>query len=373
MKARFEKLKLTVSCFSAIAVAACVVSVGEASAQPAQASTPSATPSEAELFKPLTVNQLDQFIDAVRSSVHLDTPQEMHSQSVDAATSGVWAASKTKVTSSLSELTLKFRPKTQALLDLSNVGDSSGSSLMESFEIVVKPSPERLFVRHSAVLDRRDQAGIYARLDRLKGATPLMFVGGQKQSGVYVAIPVPVDPANNWGLFVCPRTVGNIDYKGGKGIELKPSSYELSEAFFTLESEGFGNPATAGQKGRVKVQEFVSGGLPQPKNPDDEAVSTMPTASLVYSPATPFDSFRFAPFSDVQQGIVTLVEMQNKAGYVRRQFFSHQRLIHKTEEPSPVSLVINRQRVSNDVGECYIIIEQKYSWTTYDKTPATFE
>jgi hypothetical protein len=98
----------------------------------------------------------------------------------------------------------------------------------------------------------------------------------------------------------------------------------------------------------------------------------MPSASIEYAPATTFDSFRFAPFNDVQQGIVTLVEMQNKAGYIRRQFFTHQRMIHKTEEPSAVSLVIKGHRVSNDIGECYIIIEQKYSWTTYDKQPPTF-
>lgn len=350
------------------------VSPLDVSAQPTPAATTfSIETSEAELFKPLTVDQLDQFIDSVRSSVHLNTPRQHESQIVDSTTSGLWAGSKTKVNSTLGALTLTFRPKMQALLDLANAGDSTGSALLESFEITVRPEPERLFVKHSNVLDRHDQSGFYARLDRLKGATPLSFVGGQKQSGVYFAIPVPTDPSSNWGLFICPRHVGDIHYTGGKGIELTQSSYELSEAAFTLSADASGIPATAGQRGRAKVQMFVSAGLPQPKVPVDEAVSTMPSALIEYSPATPFDSFRFAPFSDVQQGIVTLVEMQNKAGYIRRQFFAHQRMIHKTDEPSPVSLVIKRQRVSNDIGECYIIIEQKYSWSTYDKQPASFE
>lgn len=358
--------------FCALGAMAPCVAYAQAPARPT-VTTPAAVPSAAELFKPLTVNQLDQFIDSVRSSVHLETPQENVSQTVDAATSGLWAGSKTNVRSALGELTLKFRPKMQALEDLAATGDSTGSALLESFEVTVNAQPERLFVQHSAVLDRLDQAGFYARLDRLKGPTPLTFVGGQKQSGVYFAIPVPTDPANNWGLFICPRAVGKIDLKGGTGIELQPSSYELSEAFFKVDAEAAGIPATAGQKGRVKVQMFLSSELPQPKVPVDEAVSTMPSASVVYSPATPFDSYRFAPFTDVQQGIVTLVEMQNKAGYIRRQFFNHQRLIHKTDEPSPVSLVIKGHRVSNDIGECYIIIEQKYGWTTYDKQPVTFE
>lgn len=346
----------------------------DVSAQPtAVATTSSIETSEADLFKPLSADQLDQFIDSVRSSVHLDTPKQHQSQLVDATTSGLWAGSKTKVNSTLGALKLTFRPKMQALLDLANAGDSTGSALLESFEITIRPEPERLFVKHSDVLDRHDQSGFYARLDRLKGATPLSFVGGQKQSGVYFAIPVPTEPTNNWGLFICPRHVGDIHYTGGKGIELKPSAYELSEAAFTLYAEASGTPATAGQRGRAKVQMFLSSGLPQPKVPVDDAVSTMPSALIEYAPATPFDSFRFAPFSDVQQGIVTLVEMQNKAGYIRRQFFAHQRMIHKTDEPSPVSLVIKRQRVSNDIGECYIIIEQKYSWTTYDKQPASFE
>lgn len=287
-------------------------------------------------------------------------------------TSGLWAGSKTKVNSALGELKLTFRPKTQALIDLANAGDSTGSALLEKFEVSVRALPDRLFIKHSDVLDRHDQSGFYARLDRLKGATPLAFVGGQKQSGVYFAIPVPTEPESNWGLFVCPRNVGKIDMKGGKGIELQPSSYELSEAAFSLSAEASGIPATAGQRGRVKVQMVLSEGLPQPKVPQDEAISSMPSASIEYSPATAFDSFRFAPFNDVQQGIVSMVEMQNKAGYIRRQFFTHQRMIHKTEEPSPASLVIKGQRVSNDIGECYIIVEQKYSWTTYDKQPPDF-
>ncbi len=337
-----------------------------------EASPTGVATAEINFFKPPTVDQLDQFVDSVRSSVHLDTPKQYSSQVVDSTTSGLWAGSKTKVNSTLGDLKLTFRPKMQALLDLANAGDSTGSALLEEFEITVRAEPERLFVKHSDVLDRRDQSGFYARLDRLKGATPLAFVGGQKQSGVYFAMPVPTEPEQNWGLFVCPRHVGDIDVRGGTGIDLKPSSYELSEAAFTIYADGSGIPATAGQRGRVKVQMFVSDGLPQPKVPVDEAVSSMPSASIEYAPATPFDSFRFAPFNDVQQGIVTLVEMQNKAGYIRRQFFTHQRMIHKTDEPSPVSLVIKGHRVSNDIGECFIIIEQKYSWTTYDKQPPTF-
>ena len=326
-----------------------------------------------DLFAPATVEQVDQFIDSIRSHVALDTPPQNVSQNIDGAIAGLWAGSKVKVDSMLGPLVLRFRPKTQALLELGDAGDVSGSALLESFEITLTPEEERLRIEHSHVADRRDAGGFYARIDRLKDPTRLAFVEGQKDSGFYMAVPIARNPITNWGIFICPRRFVGQDAKNNLGIELKPSSYELSEAFFKLDLNAQATMATAGQKGRVTVEALISPGLPPAKVGRDEAVSTLPAAGVSYLPSMPFDFFRFAPFKDVQQGVVTLVEMQNKAGYIRRQYFSHQRMIHKTEEPTPVNLVVRRRQLTNDSGECYVIIEQRYSWMTYDKKPPTFQ
>lgn len=326
------------------------------------------------LFAPLGVPQIDDFIDAIRSNVRLNTPPQHVTQAVDGDIAGIWAGSKSKVESLFGDLTLRFRPKTEALLSSGSPGEPAGSKFLDWFDLKVSVQEGRMFIEHSAVAGRRDAARLVTRFDREKDPTRLAFIPGQKGSGVYIAVPIAKSPATNWGIFVCPREASGLEKGGsGTGFELSPSSYELSEASFSAQASADGTMATSGPKGRIKVVMNVSKGLPQPKVPVDEAVSILPNARVLYVPDTAFDFYRVAPFSDVQQGIVSMIEMQNRAGYIRRQFFSHQRLIHKSDEPTPVKLVVNRRQLTNDRGECYIVIEQSYSWMEYDKQPASFQ
>lgn len=325
------------------------------------------------LFKPATTPQIDQFIDTLRSNVPLSVPPQNTDQQVDGMTAGFWAGSKTKVVSTLGPLILRFRPKTEVLLKLGESGGVTENVVLDKFDVTLTLRETRILIEHSNFEDRRDAGGILARIDKLKDPTRSAFIPGVKQSGLYVSIPVARDPANNWGVFVCPREISYEASGGIKKVVLTPSAYQLSEVFFTADLNAQATLATAGQKGRVSVDLLVSPGLPPTKGGHDEAVSTVPSAGLLYSPSTPFDFFRFAPAESVQEGLVARVEMQNKAGYIRRNYFSHQRIIQKTDEPSPVSLVIGRSAVSSDTGECYIIFEQRYSWMAYDKQPAAFQ
>ncbi len=326
-----------------------------------------------DLFKPMTTDQIDQFVDALRSNIPLAIRPQNSSQQVDSDLAGLWAGSKTKVESSMGPLVLRFRPKTDVLLSLADVGGVAEKTVLDYFDVTVTMKGGRVVVEHSHFSDRRDVGGVLSRIDRLKDPTRSAFIQGQKQSGFYVSIPTARDPMASWGFMVCPREM-SVEFLGGsRSISLKPSSYELSEVMSTADMSVQSTLATAGQKGKVSVQLFASPGLPEPKSKRDEAVSTVPTGALLYSPATPFDFSRFAPSHDVQLGLVALVEMQNKVGYIRRHYFSHQRLLHRTDEPSPVKLVIGRTAVRSDLGDCYMVFEQRYSWMTYDKQPATFK
>lgn len=329
--------------------------------------------SQESLFKPATTSQIDQFIDTLRSSVPLAMPPQNTNEQVDGMTAGFWAGSKTKVVSSLGPLILRFRPKTDVLVKLGESGGVTENVVLDKFDVTLTLRETRILIEHSHFQDRQDAGGILARIDKLKDPTRSAFIPGIKQSGLYVSIPVARDPVNNWGVFVCPREISYETSGGTKKVVLSPSSYHLSEVFFTADLNAQATLATAGQKGRVSVDLFVSPGLPPTKGGHDEAISTVPSAGLLYAPNTPFDFFRFAPAESIQEGLVARVEMQNKAGYIRRNYFSHQRIIKKTDEPSPVSLVIGRSAVSRDTGECYIIFEQRYSWMTYDKQPANFQ
>lgn len=321
----------------------------------------------------MTTDQIDQFVDALRSNIPLAIRPMDESQQVDSDLAGLWAGSKTKVESSMGPLVLRFRPKTEVLLALGEDGGVAEKTVLDHFEATISMKGGRVLVEHSHYNDRRDAGGMLARIDRFKDPTRSAFIQGQKQSGFYVSVPTARDPMSSWGFMLCPRDL-SVEFAGGsRSISLKPSPYELYEVMSTADMSVQSTLATAGQKGRVTVQLFSSPGLPEPKSQRDEAVSTVPTGALLYSPATPFDYYRFAPATDAQVGLVALVEMQNKVGYIRRQYFSHQRLIHKTDEPSPVKLVIGRTAVRSDLGDCYMVFEERHSWMTYDKKPATFQ
>jgi hypothetical protein len=196
------------------------------------------------------------------------------------------------------------------------------------------------------------------------------FVRGQKESAVYYGIP-PYDNASElFGILVCPRRATKATLPGGlSGVALLPSPYELTEVMVTPDAKGEAVMSTAGQLGKTGVYLEVSEALPPSKFFEDVSVSSMPRATTYYKPVTPIDFFRFAPAATAQQGVLMRVEMTNKAGYHRVQRYGEGVFVRKFQEPPPISVVADGKRVASDNGDCYIVVNHKYSWVTYEKLP----
>jgi hypothetical protein len=65
--------------------------------------------------------------------------------------------------------------------------------------------------------------------------------------------------------------------------------------------------------------------------------------------------------------MITRIELQNAAGYVRRQSFSHVLYVQALQEPSPIAVIVNANRVYRDDGTCYIVLAQRSVWSEYEK------
>jgi hypothetical protein len=200
------------------------------------------------------------------------------------------------------------------------------------------------------------------------------MIMGQRESGMYVAVPPYNDTTQLWGLYVCPRVIAykNIGRTGTRVMELGSSPYNLSEIKIVASAQGSASYEASRGKVRAAVELQVSSELPESLNPRDVSISSVAEPKVIYRPKFPFDFFRFAPHTDVQQGINMVVELQNRAGRIRRQNFSHVVSVHKSSEPSPVSVSINGVRPQTDSGDCYIVQIQKYSWKEYDKGEVNF-
>jgi hypothetical protein len=165
------------------------------------------------------------------------------------------------------------------------------------------------------------------------------------------------------------KTVGHT---GTRAIYLEKSPYDLSEVMFPLEASA----RTSFESSRGNVRAFIqmqpSSDMPETEVVKDEMISTAADPKLLYRPNRPFDFYRIAPLLDVQQGLNVVVELQNAAGFLRRQNFSHVVSVHRSNEPSPVSVKTSEGRAAGDAGDCYILQVQKYVWTEYDKTSVSF-
>jgi hypothetical protein len=319
---------------------------------------------------PLTQAHMDLLFDSLRSSSVLALPALKSSQEVDPNISGVWSGSKTKVSLSMSEVTLRFRRKVDELVAAAQTGKDLTHELLESFDVVVKATPYRVELRHSHAESAYDSEGLWVPAQSTKPKTLAPFISGQKDSGVYIAVLPIANRDSEWAAYVCPRKT--TQERGRAAVRLSPSMYELFEAKVSVAAEADVRMSTAGQEGKVKVSLDLSKDLPPSSLAEDESVSTAPRALFKYKPEAPSDFFRFKPQNNVQQGALVMVEMHNKAGYVRRQFFSRYLYIHKTEEQTGFPVFVGSKRATTDTGECYVVVEQASSWTEYDKKPATF-
>lgn len=314
---------------------------------------------------PLTQAHKDILVDSLRSGSVLALPPVEISQVVDSKISGIWAGSKVDVSLSMGEVTLRFRRKVEELIAATEAGEDLTQDSLESFEVTLKALPYRMELRHSNPESSYDAHGVQVPLEVRNPQTFAPFISGQKNSGVYVAVLPTAKRDDQWAAFVCPRKTTR-DRKTG-AVGLAPSVYELFEAKVSVAAEVEAMMSTGGQEGRIKASLDLSKGLPPSRSVEDESVSAVPRALIKYKPQHPFDFFRFKPHTDVQQGVLVTVEMQNKVGYVRKQRFGRYLYIHRTEEPTGVPVFLGKNRALSDTGECYIVAEQATSWTTYDK------
>jgi hypothetical protein len=318
----------------------------------------------------LTQTQIDLLIDSLRSSARLTLPPSKASQVVDANTSGIWAGSKTKVSLAMSEVTLRFRRKLEELVAAAQSGKDLTYDLLESFDVTVKADLSRMGMRHSNPERAFDAQGVWVSTYTTKPQTLVPFVSGQKDSGVYAAILPTANRDNQWAMYVCPRKV--VRDRRTAAVSLMPSLYELFEAKVEVSAEAEAIMSTGGQEGKVKLSMSLTKDLPPSGLAEDESISAVPRAALKYKPQTPFDFFKFKPHADVQQGVQVAVEMQNKVGYIRRQFFRRSLYLHKSEEQTGVPVYVDNRRAVTDSGECYVVVEMASAWTEYDKGPAAF-
>jgi hypothetical protein len=155
-------------------------------------------------------------------------------------------------------------------------------------------------------------------------------------------------------------------------MRLESSPYNLSEVKVTADAAGSANFEAPRDKVRAMITLQVSQGLPESSNPTDLSISAVAEPKVRYRPKFPFDFTRFAPNTDMQQGMNMIVELQNRSGRIRRQNFSHVVSVHKSNEPSPVPVMVDGVRPAADTGDCYVVQIQRYSWKEYDKGEVNF-
>jgi hypothetical protein len=327
-------------------------------------------------FDPMTKDEIDRFRDSLKNNVPLNFVSPKKSQTIETHLAGVWAGSKTTVSTQVGDITLRFRPNMDELLSRSTTTEDQSKALLNTFDLtfsLFELTRELTFI-HSDAEIAKEAKGFKARIGKEDGITLSRLVRGQRESGLYLAIPPVRNLEEGWGVFVCPRVVRykTVGHTGTRAIYLEKSPYDLSEVMFPLEASA----RTSFESSRGNVRAFIqmqpSSDMPETEVVKDEMISTAADPKLLYRPNRPFDFYRIAPLLDVQQGLNVVVELQNAAGFLRRQNFSHVVSVHRSNEPSPVSVKTSEGRAAGDAGDCYILQVQKYVWTEYDKTSVSF-
>jgi hypothetical protein len=327
-------------------------------------------------FPPMSQDEVDRFRDSLKNDVPLDLVPPISSQVVDNNISGIWAGTRTEVKSSVGEVILRFRPSMDELLSRSTTTEDQSKALLNHFDLrlsLVELKRELTFI-HSNAENPKEAKGFVARVGGADGFTLSRLIQGQRESSLYVAIPPVKDLSEGWGIYVCPRLVQYkaVGRTGTRALSLEKSPYDLSEMNFPIEVAARTSFESSRDSVRALIQMQPSSEMPETDVPKDQMISTTADPRLTYRPQRPFDFYRVAPLLDVQQGVNVVVELQNKTGNLRRQNFSHVVSVHKSNEPSPVTLKTSSGRPAGDSGDCYIVKVQKYVWTQYEKTPVSF-
>lgn len=325
-------------------------------------------------FAPMTQDEIDRFRDALKNNASLVSIAPRQSQSVDANAEGTWAGSTTDVVTGIGEVVLRFRPSTDELLARSVTTENESKALLNYVDLRVALEDQQVIFTHSHPQDGREVGGFKAKVKRKDHPTRVKMILGQRESAMYVAVPPYTDPSQLWGLFICPRVIQyqSVGRTGTRVMKLEPSPYNLAEVKVVASAVGSASFEAARGKVRAAITLQVSSELPESLNSQDTSISSVAEPKVTYRPKYPFDFFRFAPHNDVQQGVNMVVELQNRSGRIRRQNFSHVVSVHKSHEPSPVSVLVNGVRPGSDSGDCYTLQIQKYSWKEYDKGEIPF-
>lgn len=327
-------------------------------------------------FPPMTQDEVDRFRDSLKNNVPLVSYPPKVSQRVDPHTEGLWSGTSTEVTTSIGEVVLRFRPSTEELLARSITNQNSSNALLESVDLKIAYNVHDQHVEfvHSHPQDAAEFGGFKAKVKRADHPTRVKMILGQREAGMYVAVPPFNDPGTIWGLYVCPRTIQyqSVGRTGTRIMKLESSPYNLSEVKITADAVGSASFEAPRGKVRAAVTLQLSEGLPESLTPTDLSISAVAEPKVRYRPKFPFDFTRFAPRNDMQEGLNMMVELQNRSGKIRRQNFSHVVSVHKSNEPSPVPVQVNGIRPTSDTGDCYILQVQKYSWKEYDSGDVNF-
>jgi hypothetical protein len=325
-------------------------------------------------FPAMTQDELDRFRDSLKNSVPLVSHPPRGSQRIDAHTEGLWSGTSTDVNTSIGEVVLRFRPSTEELLARSITNENSLNALLESVDLKLAYEDSHVVFVHSNPEDPREVGGFKAKVKRKDHPTRVKMIMGQRDAGMYVAVPPFNDPQAEWGVYVCPRIIKyqSVGRTGTRVMRLETSPYNLSEVKITADAVGSATFEAPRGKVRAAITLQLSQGLPESANPTDLSVSAVAEPKVRYRPKFPFDFTRFAPSTDMQQGLTMMVELQNRSGKIRRQNFSHVVSVHKSNEPSPVPVTVDGIRPAGDTGDCYVVQIQRYSWKEYDKGEVNF-
>jgi hypothetical protein len=285
---------------------------------------------------------MDFFFDSLRAGSPFVPPPLRPSQVVDSNTSGMWAGTRTEVSSHISEVILKFKPTAEARLERADLQRRRiGTDLLaEEFDVSIRLSPTRMVIAHPLAETKLVRTGLIAELsDKYHSLVRTEYISAVRDAGMYIAVPsmTRTEAGNSWGVFVCPR----------KLVLVRPTK------------------SAADQYELVSIESAFTANLPASYETKDEVVSVSPWIALPYKPQGPFEFFRLPQEGHVQEGMFLKVELQNAAGYVRRQNFSHVFYAQALHEPSPISVIVNSNRVYKDEGECYVVLSQRSMWSEY--------
>lgn len=325
-------------------------------------------------YPPMSQDAIDRFRDSLKNGVPLVSIPPRVTEQPPSNIVGLWSGTQADVLTDIGEITLRFRPTTEALLARTTTSENASEGLLEHFDVRLSCNPQEVRFLHSAPLDARDVGGFKAKIKGVDKVTRVKVIDGQRQSLLYIGIPWYKDAAEIWGVYICPRTTRyeDVGRTGTRVLHLEQSPYDLSEVSLSLIASGSATYEAARGKVRAAAKLELSSELPEAVTSWDESIASVAEPKVTYRPKFPFDFFRFAPNSDIQQGVNVVVELQNGVGRFRRQNTSHVLSIHKSNEPSPVPVVVKGMRPKRDSGDCYIVQVQKYSWFEYGQSSVSF-